>query len=81
MITAQAIKAQHSDVFTFMRGDLQAAASCCNTPENACPASLVFISSANQFTQARSHAPAIMVLHSKMTEALPPSPDPGTCYF
>ena len=81
MITAQAIKAQHSDVFTFMRGDLQAAASRCNTPEDACPASLVFISSANQLTQACSHAPAIIVLHSKMVTEMPPPSDPGTCYF
>jgi UDP-3-O-[3-hydroxymyristoyl] glucosamine N-acyltransferase len=81
MITAQAIKAKHSDVFTFMRGDLQAAASRCNTPENACPASLVFISNANQLTQACSHAPAIIVLHSKIAAVLAPASETGTCYF
>jgi UDP-3-O-[3-hydroxymyristoyl] glucosamine N-acyltransferase len=81
MITAQAIKSRHSDVFTFMRGDLQAAASCCNTPENACPASLVFISKAEQLPQVCSHAPAIAVLHSKIVADLSPLAELNTCYF
>ncbi|HEX3846365.1 MAG TPA: hypothetical protein VHV81_03215 [Steroidobacteraceae bacterium] len=81
MLTAQAINARHSDVFTFMRGDLRAAASCCNTPENACPASLVFISTAEQLTQLCTHAPAIVVLQAKLAPELPPPSQPATCYF
>jgi UDP-3-O-[3-hydroxymyristoyl] glucosamine N-acyltransferase len=81
MITAQAIQAQHSDVFTFVRGDLQAAATRCITPENACPASLVFISSLSQLTEACSHSPAIIIAQAKIVAALPAVPDPGTCYF
>ena len=35
MLTAQAIKNQHSDIFTFLHGDLEIGASHCHVPEEA----------------------------------------------
>jgi len=52
MLTAQTIKNQHSDVFTFMHGDLQIGASHCHVPEEALLGSLVYVSDAGQLTEA-----------------------------
>jgi hypothetical protein len=50
MITAQAIKSRHPDVFTFMHGDLDSLASHCDPPEDSSSLSLVFVGNAQQLS-------------------------------
>ncbi len=80
MITAQAIKSRHSDVFTYLHGNLDSSAQHCRTPADACGASLVFVSDAAQIAQASLHRPAIMVCLSKVSESLNPA-NGDTCCF
>ena len=81
VITAQAIKTQHSDIFTFMQGNLQAVASFCHTPPNASASSLVFISDAAQLATAQPHDPAIIIVHAKAAGAVVVSGPSNSCYF
>lgn len=79
MITAQAIKSKHSDVFTYLRGNLDSSALHCRIPTEACTASLVFISNSEQLAQALANRPAIVVCSGKV----PPGDleHPDTCFF
>src|SRR5271165_1943007 len=81
MLIAQTIKNQHSDIFTFLHGDLQIAASNCHTPEDASLASLVYVSDAQQLEEARRHNPAILIVAAKMSGCLDSSTDAGSCCF
>ncbi|HEX4151384.1 MAG TPA: UDP-3-O-(3-hydroxymyristoyl)glucosamine N-acyltransferase [Steroidobacteraceae bacterium] len=80
MITAHVIKSRHSDVFTYLHGDLDSSAAYCRVPTEACGASLVFVSDAEQMAQAFAHRPAILVVLSKVCETLRPESG-GTCCF
>jgi translation initiation factor 6 (eIF-6) len=46
MLTAQTIKNQHSDIFTFLHGDLDIKALHCHIPQEALLGSLVYVSDA-----------------------------------
>lgn len=81
MITAQAIKTQHSDIFKFMHGNLRALASRCHTPDEASCASLVFVTDADQLAKARLQDPAILVVQAKAAEAVVPTANSNSCYF
>src|SRR6202046_2667087 len=80
MITAQAIKSKHSDVFTYLHGNLDSSAEHCRIPADSCSASLVFVSDAQQIAQAFSHQPAILVCLSAVSESLNPG-NGNTCCF
>jgi UDP-3-O-[3-hydroxymyristoyl] glucosamine N-acyltransferase len=81
MITAQAIKTQHSNVFTFMHGDLRSLASQCDTPDGASCASLVFVTDALQLAKARMQDPAILVVQTKAAKAISATETSNSCYF
>jgi UDP-3-O-[3-hydroxymyristoyl] glucosamine N-acyltransferase len=81
MLTAQTIKNQHSDIFTFLRGNLETTASDCHIPEQALCGSLVFVSNTEQLAEALRHWPAILVLPAKMASSLGDLADSNTCYF
>ena len=70
MLTAQTIKNHHSDIFTFLHGDLESAAANCHVPEQAQRHSLVYVSDAAQLAEARRHKPAILIVHAKMADRL-----------
>jgi UDP-3-O-[3-hydroxymyristoyl] glucosamine N-acyltransferase len=80
MITAQAIKSKHSDVFTYLHGNLGSSAEHCRVPADSCSASLVFVSDAQQIAQAFSHRPAIIVCLSKVSESLKLSHGDTCCF-
>jgi UDP-3-O-[3-hydroxymyristoyl] glucosamine N-acyltransferase len=81
MLTGQTIKNQHSDVFTFLHGNLDIAASHCHIPEEALLGSLVYVSDAVQLAEARRHQPAILIVSSKMSGFIDGLADAQSCCF
>jgi hypothetical protein len=58
MLTAQIIEDRHSDIFTFLQGDMKTGAGHCHIPQQAGMESLVYVSDAPQLAEARRHKPA-----------------------
>jgi UDP-3-O-[3-hydroxymyristoyl] glucosamine N-acyltransferase len=81
MLSAQAIKNHHSDIFTFLRGDLEIAAMHCHVPEEALPQSLVYVTDAAQLSEARRHKPAILIVHVNMADRICAVADADSCCF
>jgi UDP-3-O-[3-hydroxymyristoyl] glucosamine N-acyltransferase len=81
MLTAGTIKSQHSDIFTFLHGNLEVAASHCHIPEHALLGSLVYVSDAAQLAEARLHKPAILIVPVKMTDCVSAVLDADSCCF
>lgn len=81
MLTGQTIQNQHSDVFTFIAGDLHAPASHCETPEHALSGSLVYASTPEQAAEALRHRPAILIIAAQMGEAFNCTALRDTCCF
>ena len=81
MLTAQTIKNQHSDIFTFLHGNLEVGASHCHIPEEALLGSLVYVSDALQLEEARRHKPAILIVPVKMIGCVSESVDADSCCF
>jgi UDP-3-O-[3-hydroxymyristoyl] glucosamine N-acyltransferase len=81
MLSAQAIKNHHSDIFTFLHGDLELAAMHCHIPAEALPQSLVYVTDAAQLCEARRHKPAILIVHVNMADLMCANEDAGSCCF
>jgi len=81
MLTAQTIKNLHSDIFTFLHGNLETAASHCHVPEEALLGSLVYVSDPEQLAEARRHKPAILIVPAKMTCSVDALMDADSCCF
>ena len=81
MLTAQTIKTQHSDIFTFLHGDLAIGASHVHIPEEALLGSLVYVSDAEQLAEARRHKPAILIVPAGMTCCVDALMDGDSCCF
>ena len=81
MLSAQAIKNHHSDIFTFLHGNLETAASHCHVPEEAQRQSLVYVTDAAQLSEARLHKPAILIVHANMADRLCATADEASCCF
>ena len=81
MLSAEIIKNQHSDVFTFLHGPLDVSASHCHVPEEALPESLVYASNAGQLAEARLRRPAILIVPAKLSGCLDAEADAGSCCF
>ena len=48
VLRAETIRNEHSDLFTFVQGDLESTARICHRPEETCPDSLVYLSNRKQ---------------------------------
>jgi UDP-3-O-[3-hydroxymyristoyl] glucosamine N-acyltransferase len=81
MLSAQVIKNQHSDIFTFLQGCLEGAATQCRVPEEASRESLVYVSNEAQLAEARLHKPAILIVHANMAGRLSAAADGDSCCF
>src|ERR1700722_9394299 len=81
MLTAQTIKTKHSDIFTFLHGNLDAGASHCHVPEEALVGSLVYVSDAAQLAEARRHKPAILIIPAKLSGSIDAASDVDSCCF
>jgi UDP-3-O-[3-hydroxymyristoyl] glucosamine N-acyltransferase len=81
MLSAHTIQNKHSDVFTFLHGNLETRASHCHIPEEALLGSLVYVSDAVQLMEARRHKPAILIVPLKMSGCVNAEMDAETCCF
>jgi UDP-3-O-[3-hydroxymyristoyl] glucosamine N-acyltransferase len=81
MLSAQTIKNHHSDIFTFIHGNMETVATRCQVPEDAAPSGLVFVSDAAQLAEARSRKPAILIVPAKMARCVPAAVDGESCCF
>jgi UDP-3-O-[3-hydroxymyristoyl] glucosamine N-acyltransferase len=81
MLAAQTIKDQHSDIFTFLHGNLRQSANHCHVPEEALLGSLVYVSDAVQLAAARIRHPAILIVPGRMIDSLDDLTDAASCCF
>ena len=81
MLSAQLIKNQHSDIFTFLHGNLDGTATDCRVPEEALRESLVYVSNEAQLAEARRRKPAIVIVHANMADRLCAVTDAASCCF
>ena len=81
MLTAQVIKNQHSDILTFLHGNLAAAANHCRVPEEASSDSLVYVSDAVQLAEAKRRNPAILIVHAKLADEVNAMEPGASCFF
>ena len=81
MLISHTIKNQHSDIFTFLHGDLEIGASHCHIPEEALLGSLVYVSDVAQLAEARRHKPAILIVPAKMSACVDALMDADSCCF
>jgi UDP-3-O-[3-hydroxymyristoyl] glucosamine N-acyltransferase len=81
MLTGQTIKTHHADVFTFLEGNLQTAATHCEIPEEALCSSLVYASTPEQAAEALLHRPAILIVSSDMNGFFESVDKGDTCCF
>ncbi len=81
MLTAQMIKNRHSDVFTYLHGNLCSSASRCHVPDEASSQSLVYVSDAAQLHEAVRRKPAILIIQAKFAEEAPSVADMDTGCF
>jgi UDP-3-O-[3-hydroxymyristoyl] glucosamine N-acyltransferase len=81
MLSAQAIKNHHSDIFTFLHGNLETAAAHCRIPEEAVAQSLVYVTDPAQLFEARRHKPAILIAHANVADQLCALVDAESCCF
>jgi UDP-3-O-[3-hydroxymyristoyl] glucosamine N-acyltransferase len=81
MLAAQTVKDRHSDVFTFLHGNLALSAAHCHIPAEALTASLVYVSDARQLAEARSHQPAILIVAAGMAGSVDAVADAASCCF
>jgi UDP-3-O-[3-hydroxymyristoyl] glucosamine N-acyltransferase len=81
MLSAQTIKNRHSDIFTFLQGNLEITADHCHVPEEAMAGSLVYVTDAAQLAEARLHKPAILIVHAKLIGSVCQLADAESCYF
>ncbi len=66
MLRAETIKNRHSDLFTFVQGNLAATATVCHRPEETCAESLVYLSNRKQLDAVSSPDAAILILHKDL---------------
>jgi UDP-3-O-[3-hydroxymyristoyl] glucosamine N-acyltransferase len=81
MLIARTIETRHSDVFTFLKGDLDNAANHCDVPEEAACDSLVYISDAAQLEKVQPRKPAILVLSAQMAARVAGEANIAGCCF
>ncbi len=81
MLQARTIKHEHSDIFRFLHGDLEATAAFCRRPEDTCSRSLVYASEAEQLRQALRLKAAILIIHDKLVDQAAPFAASAGCLF
>jgi UDP-3-O-[3-hydroxymyristoyl] glucosamine N-acyltransferase len=81
MLLAQTVHDEHADVFTYLRGNLAAAASDCRGPADACPRSLVYASDVLQLAAAARQGAAIVIVERRLATSIPECADRPGCWF
>jgi UDP-3-O-[3-hydroxymyristoyl] glucosamine N-acyltransferase len=70
VLRAETIRSQHSDLFTFVQGNLEATATICHRPEETCAESLVYLSNRKQLDAVSCPDAAILILHEDLLPGL-----------
>ncbi len=81
MLKAITIQTEHSAAFRFLQGDLEATATVCRKPEDACARSLVYVSDPEQLAQAMRQRAAILIMHEKVLDSASPIEGMAGCVF
>ena len=81
MLRAETIRNEHSDLFTFVQGDLESIAKICHRPEEICPDSLVYLSNRKQLEAVSSPNAAILILHKDLLPEINESQQWRGCLF
>ncbi|MGA2778769.1 MAG: UDP-3-O-(3-hydroxymyristoyl)glucosamine N-acyltransferase [Steroidobacteraceae bacterium] len=81
MLAAQTINNVHSDVFTYLGGNLDRCASFSHVLEESTTGSLVYISDLAQLAPALRRNPAILIVHTKICGSLIAEVGADTCCF
>ena len=81
MLKAETIKERHSDIFTFLQGDLTSTATQCHQPEETGSESLVYLSEKKHLDCVANHDPAIVIVHDKLLPAINAAQQWRGCLF
>ncbi len=81
MLKAETIKERHSDLFTFLQGDLSAVALHCHQPEETGSQSLVYLSELKHLDAVWRLHPAIVIVHAKLLPAINATQQWEGCLF
>ena len=81
MLKARTIHTLHADVCTYLRGNLDATADNCRSPEDAGPGSLVFVTDVSQLDAVRQRGAAVLVLQHDIAGKLTPDETGIDCCF
>ncbi len=81
MLAAQTINDVHSDVFTYLGGNLGRRASFSNVLEEVTPGSLVYVSDLAALAPTLHRNPAILIVHAKICASLVADAASDTCCF
>ncbi len=81
MLRAETIKDRHSDIFTFLQGDLASTATQCHQPEETGSESLVYLSEQKHLDCVVSHDPAIVIVHDKLLPSIHAGQEWRGCLF
>ncbi|HTV95728.1 MAG TPA: UDP-3-O-(3-hydroxymyristoyl)glucosamine N-acyltransferase [Steroidobacteraceae bacterium] len=81
MLNAHVIKQHHSDLFTYLQGDLQSSASECRSPEDAAAGTLIYVGKPEQLENALLNETAIVIVHRSLADRVRASGHPDTCVF
>jgi UDP-3-O-[3-hydroxymyristoyl] glucosamine N-acyltransferase len=81
VLRAETIKERHSDLFTFLQGDLTATATQCHRPEETDSQSLVYLSEQEHLDTVLRVDPAIIVVHAKLLPGINGAHHWGGCLF
>jgi UDP-3-O-[3-hydroxymyristoyl] glucosamine N-acyltransferase len=82
MLSAQTIQNDHSDLFTFLQGNLELRADTCNNSADSSPNSLVYVTEVAHLDEAHSHKAPILIVDSKIAHHVCSLAEPAaTCFF
>ena len=81
MLRAETIRNEHSDLFTFVQGDLDSTAKICHRPEETSSDSLVYLSNLEQLEAVSSTDAAILILHKDLLSQITVEQQWSGCLF
>lgn len=81
MLSAQTIRKEHAEVFTWLNGDMTRVATDCRVPADATVDSLVFVGDESQLASVAQHKPALVVVQAKLAARVAACADASSCCF
>ncbi len=81
MLSARHIRQNHSDLCTFVHGNVDAVADRCRSPDDSCAHSLVFVGDTAQLDLVRLKGAAVVVVHGSLTDGVRALPQDAACVF